>query len=500
MAPIAADSITLGPWSGGVNYSLPAEEVAPNGLHDMSNCAIGLAGEVKKRKGYAKFNASTLNSGATITGFGQVTLAGTAKVFAFAGNKFYDVTGGSGTDRTGSETITAGNDYTWDWVLAGSTLVAANGYDNKAIKWTGGSNNISELDVDSRFTKPTYVEFWENRLWAANENSNSDRLWRSDIGDIETWGSLSYYNFGYDLTGLRAFRNTLAVHTEYGIHTLTPSGNSTIPFQVQQQTQRGTIAGRSIVTLPGERQLFIRNDGVYEWSGGPQINKISFALDDRYWPNLNTARLPYAFALYWPKQEEVWFFLPHGSGQTTMNHVIVYSRRMDCWFGPYENFTRDAAAIIDTEPHAGDFAGFIMQHNINDNDDGDAIKAFFETANITPLGSGVEVRWLYANTSFDNLGPYELSVQQTAAGIVGTTENIDMGQSGSLLDSTLRLDESLVAPDVSVLYADTDLSGYDSYSKLRFSNLADDETFTVRRVNLMYKPIGRVRHRKTGLE
>ena len=91
-------------------------------------------------------------------------------------------------------------------------------------------------------------------------------------------------------------------------------------------------------------------------------------------------------------------------------------------------------------------------------------------------------------------------MQQTAAGIVGTTENIDMGQSGSLLDSTLRLDESLVAPDVSVLYADTDLSGYDSYSKLRFSNLADDETFTVRRVNLMYKPIGRVRHRKTGLE
>ena len=53
--PIAAQSLRLGPWRDGVNYSLPAEEVSPAGLYDMENCTVGLAGEVKKRKGYAKF-------------------------------------------------------------------------------------------------------------------------------------------------------------------------------------------------------------------------------------------------------------------------------------------------------------------------------------------------------------------------------------------------------------------------------------------------------------
>jgi hypothetical protein len=74
--PIAAQSLRLGPWREGVNYSLPAEDISPAGLYDMANCTVGLAGEVSKRKGYAKFNATAMNSGATVTGFGQVTLAG----------------------------------------------------------------------------------------------------------------------------------------------------------------------------------------------------------------------------------------------------------------------------------------------------------------------------------------------------------------------------------------------------------------------------------------
>jgi hypothetical protein len=35
---------------------------------------------------------------------------------------------------------------------------------------------------------------------------------------------------------------------------------------------------------------------------------------------------------------------------------------------------------------------------------------------------------------------------------------------------------------------------------LRLSNFIDDETFTIRRVSLQYKPIGRTRKRKTGIE
>lgn len=288
--PIAAQSLRYGPWREGVNYSLPAEDIGPAGLYDMANCTIGLAGEVSKRKGFEKYNSSAMNSGATVTGLGQVALQGTEKTFAFCGDKFFDVTGGTATDRTGATTITAGNDYTWQWVLAGDTLVAVNGQDTDAIKWTGATSNAAALDDNARFSQPKHVAFWENRLWIANTNGTTDRVWRSDPGDIETWGALNYYSVGYDVTGIQPFQNTLAIHTEYGIHTLTATGNSTIPFQQQQRTQRGTVAGRTIVTIPGERQIFLRDDGIYQWTGGPAVEKISFALDDRYWSELNTAR------------------------------------------------------------------------------------------------------------------------------------------------------------------------------------------------------------------
>ena len=249
--PITAESLRLGPWRSGVNYSLPAEDMPPDGIYEMENCTVGLAGEVAKRNGFEKFNSSAMNSGATVTACGQVVLAGTEKVFAFCGDKFFDVTGGTATDRTGSVTITAGNDYTWDWVLAGNTLIAVNGQDTDGIKWTGGSANAATLDDDSRFTKAKWVTFWENRAWVANVNGATDRIWRSDAGDIETWGSLSFNSVGFDITGLRPFQNVLSIHTEQGIHTLTPTGNATIPFQQQQRTQRGTVAGKSIVTVPG---------------------------------------------------------------------------------------------------------------------------------------------------------------------------------------------------------------------------------------------------------
>ena len=72
--PIAAQSLRLGPWREGVNYSLPAEDIGPSGLYDMANCTVGLAGEVSKRKGFEKYNSSAMNSGATVTGLGQVAL------------------------------------------------------------------------------------------------------------------------------------------------------------------------------------------------------------------------------------------------------------------------------------------------------------------------------------------------------------------------------------------------------------------------------------------
>ena len=91
-------------------------------------------------------------------------------------------------------------------------------------------------------------------------------------------------------------------------------------------------------------------------------------------------------------------------------------------------------------------------------------------------------------------------MQQQAAGIISNTETITMGQSGDLLDSSFVLDTSALESSVSALTSDSDLFGYDPRTQLRFSNFNDDESFTIRRISLQYKPIGRTRKRKTGIE
>ena len=500
--PISASSVQYGPWSKGVRYDLPTEDMGANALYSMSNCRVGQAGQVEKRKGFSKFNDSALNSGATITAVGQVTLAGVEKTFTIAGNKFYDVTGGSGTDRTGSATITAGDDNVWEWVLAGASLVLTNGVDTDAVTWTGGTNNIAALDDDSRFTKGAHIAYWDNRLWIGNVNGAKYQLWRSNTGDITTWGSTDYYNFDYDITGISPLGNSLAVHTDEGIHTLTPTGNATVPYQVSRRAPVGTVSGRAIVTLPSGLQLFPRLDGFYGWNGSDQVTKISQALDgSRFWDKLNTAKLSLSHGIYYPNMNEVWWFIPYGTSQATNNYAIVYNTLLNCWSGPYTNMARDASGLVDDLPHAGGFNGFIYTHDTTNADDTSAISSTFETGSPAPMGADVRLRWLYARHFFDTQDSgYDVQVLQQSPKITGTTEPIVMGELSAGLGSFV-LGTSKLGGSTDALYADTDLMGYDNMSQLKYTNNALDEPFTFRRVMLQYKPIGRMRRRKViGVE
>ena len=75
-----------------------------------------------------------------------------------------------------------------------------------------------------------------------------------------------------------------------------------------------------------------------------------------------------------------------------------------------------------------------------------------------------------------------------------------MGELGATLNTAFTLGTSVLQSDVTALTTDSDLFGYDPRTKLRFSNFNDDETFTIRRTNLQYKPIGLTRKRTTGIE
>ena len=120
----------------------------------------------------------------------------------------------------------------------------------------------------------------------------------------------------------------LAVHTKDTIFGLKPTGNAVLPFNRTPLTNAGTVSNRSLVTVrvpgSGEIQLYIRKDGIYAFNGVDSI-KISGRLDgDRYWDSINTSRLSKSFAIAYEQKNEVWFYVPYGTTQTTMNHIIVY--------------------------------------------------------------------------------------------------------------------------------------------------------------------------------
>ena len=487
---LQADSIQLGPWHKGVRYDLPVEDLAPDELFNCENVRVGTGGQVESRKGTLSYqSAAALGGSPTLTMAAEYDVdATTTHVVIVAGTAIYKYSSGWSA-ITGSVTVTAGDDNTFEWVNANGTLVATNGVDTDAWKWTGTSN-ATVLDDDGRFTKGKHIAWWDNRLWIGNVNNATNQVWYSDTADIETWGGTSFFNFGGIVTGLQATQNALTVHTTDGIYTLIPTGNASLPYSAQQRTKEAGIDGRSIVALPGDAQLMVRSDGVYQWDGGANLRKISGPLDGGYWPNLTAARLKQSFGLYFPRENEVWFFVPYGTSQTNMNHVMVYNILRNRWHGPYKGWERNCAALVGGVPHAADFDGRLWDHDQGDDDNGTAIVSLVETAATAPLGPDVRVRFLNARHYYDAKGKYPVSVSQVSTDLVGTAAQFDLTGVGFTLDVDL-LDSDTPLSEVRQQSQDTPLTGYAPHCSLRYSMAVADQSFTLRKTLMRYRGLGR---------
>jgi hypothetical protein len=339
-------------------------------------------------------------------------------------------------------------------------------------------------------------------LWIGNVSGATFQLWFSDTADIETWGATSFFNFGGIIQGLVPTQNALTIHTSDGIFTLFPTGNASLPYSPQRATFRAGIDGRSIIALPDDLQLMILEDGVYEWRGGSTLSKVSGALDGGYWPKLERTRLKKAFAEWFPRENEIWFFVPFtgdGAAQTNMDEIIVYNyqkrttingRDVGTWHGPYSGFERNCAALIDEKVHAGNFAGFLFDHDTNDmSDDGANISASFTTGAPAPIGPDVRVRWLNARHFFDATGDYEMDVFQESVEIVGTQEKLDLNGVGFILDVDLLDVTNLRGVEQQSM--DLPLQDYAPECSLRYELGVAGQEFTIRRALMRHKPLGR---------
>jgi hypothetical protein len=513
--PIPGRPHRYGPWFGGVDFSLPPEEIGPNAMSNGQDVRVGVGGQGESRKGTTPYNATAISGGAAYTACGQHEFtASSSKEFAINGANFYEGTSGTWTDRTNSNTITAGNDKTWSFANANGTLIGHNGVSGDIIiKWAA-AGNIAALGVSSRFTWAKWWEFFDNRAWAANASTGTDEVWHSDIAAIETWGDTSIFQIGEIVTGIKSIGGLLAVHSENGITGLFPTGSAVAPYSKRPLGSAGTASGRSIVTvqLPdkGELQVFVRKDGIYAFNGVDSV-KISGRLDgDRFWGLVDQTRVKQSFAEHYDLKNEVWFYLPVagavGVTQTIMNKILVYDYQRNIFYPPWVGGLNEAfncAGNVDGIPYSGDLSdGFLYKHETGQNDtDGttsNALVSYFTTGSPPPEGADVTVRWLYAKHGFDILGDYEVSVTYSSPGIPGSSTTFNQGGGFDAI-GTFIVGTGQIAPDILVAHEDTDLTGYDPTLQLEFRNANFSEELSVRNSTAIYKPIGRQRKPKAGV-
>ena len=492
--PIDSSVLTLGPWYGGVNYSKPAIELQPDELFSMTNMTILNNGELRKSKGFSKLNDSALNSGATVTGVGENRFSSSSsETFAFCGNNFYSDVGGTPTSRKGSVTISTGNDKTWITTNCNGTMLAVNGNGNDpAVSWAGATSNLTTADVDSRFTSAGGVVWWDNRAWAWDCSSGEDRAFYSSNTDITSWGANDYFQIGERIYAVIPFQSFLALIAEDSIHGLFPTGNASLPYSRERRVEKGATARRSVKVSEAGWMYFAREDGIYRWDGGVQPEKISGKLEgERYWSLLNSSRISEVFTEVVDHLNQIWFFFPNGSSQTSMNNVMIWDERIEAWSGPLNGFTRDSSGYFSNGIYAGGYDGYVYKHDDTEAFSGSSLNCEARLGAPPAIAGATDVRWLYARHHYSTEDEnYEIGITQSGPTIPSNLGLFNVGDPSDAIETEFIVGESSIRGTDWGSYIDTRLWGYDPLTQLMYFNSSANQPFTIRQVELMWQGIG----------
>lgn len=500
---IEAEVLQFGPWAT-VDYSVPAVDLDANTLSEIKNAELDDAGSVKTRKGFAKYISSALSGTPSVTGCGQQRFSSTSSVtFIFAGTKFYEDSSDSWVDRSGSQTITSDNDNTFITANAAGTLVATNGVDT-VKKWAASGGNLAALGMgSSSVTRASIVAWWDGRVWLINTNQGERFAHYSSLTDIESYGANDYYITDGAITGAGPCKSFFALHNEDSIWGLFPTGNSDSPYSVQRRADRGTIARRSVIMDEYGNQMFIRRDGVYIWDGSNPPIKVSGNFDgSQFWDNVIQDRLPYSFTVENRTKNQVIFALPYGDSQVLMNKYIVWNYKTQQWVGVYEDFTRICGAYFNDAPHMGGSGdGLLFTHDSGTNDNTVAIKSEVVLAATPPVSLAEVVRFLYARHEFEAADTeYEILVSQRGPAIVSRSDELAVGDPSDALETAFTVAQSSIRGSTTAFILDTDMWGYDPVTQLKYTANNKDEPMKIRRVLVMYKPVGKRTKRALGVQ
>lgn len=409
------DFFPIDNFSGGYCGNLPITQLAPNQASDTDNIIILPGGKgFRTRNGNAKLNASALNSGANIQGFGKLLQADQDDWFvSVVGDKIYqsaNLTFSDASDITSTLTITAGADNQWDLFTFNDAIIGFGGAassPNPPFRWPG-TGNAAALGG----TPPSaYGAFTaNNRVFAYRTAADPSTIRWSIIGDAEDWtGSGSGSAVAGSLSDGQRITGACVISTNY---VLIFKENSTYqmvissaPFPIYSLFDNvGAVGKNAIVNIDGE-VYFINSRGEMVSTDGESLKTYPTSADD-LWNAVQTSRYPFITGFREKGTDHDWIVWCVSTTGSTNNTSIVWDLENKCWLRNTTGYKMNIVGKDDKgNVYMGGYDGFIYKPDQTadyaDASEGGAgtIAGYWRSGWLNPKASStvVQVRKIVAN-------------------------------------------------------------------------------------------------------
>lgn len=307
-------------FSGGINSSVPAHEIADNEAVEILNMEFDDAGNLSVRKGVNSEMASSLwdvdlwdSSYWTSTGttyskritsiLDYINDSGFVGIIYTTGTKVFSRTldGSSITDITGVFVLP--DDVRWYWRILNGIAIGVNGITttNNPMKVSGAAPGTLAV-LGGSPPKAKFIEVWNSRVWVVKADQ-PNQIQASDLGDPESWnvdgqanpshGAVFEINKndGDQITGLYATKERLFVFKRNSIHVVFPE-NPNLPktdirnIAINVYTDKLGCLSQTSIQQVFDDLIFLTDGGIASLSASQIVADFESALISRKLKNV----------------------------------------------------------------------------------------------------------------------------------------------------------------------------------------------------------------------
>lgn len=278
-------------------------------------------------------------------------------------------------------------------------------------------NNDDNYTIESCNLKDTFgspvkanvIGIFAGRLWVGSGAT----LYYSALGkynDFKTSGDAGYINNFYtdtnDITGLKPYKNYLAIYKENSVYLL--SGSSNENFALTPFADKGTTSFSSVATV-NNKQYFI-NQGIFSLEQAGLLSQIQLGEEISLnikpeFDNFDRTRFNEIIILHYEARNQIWFFIPY-KNDNYFHTILIYNYINQAWFKRVIPQDITTACLVNESIITADINGKVYQEDFGNTFDGVAIdfmwKSPFLAAGDSNIKKTIEEFYFVLDDTYDN--------------------------------------------------------------------------------------------------